>query len=511
MSIDDPVVEHPLIGRTYELGLLRTIVESGKAEFIAVHGRRRVGKTFLIRRFFNDIGAKAFYVMGERDAGKSRQLALFQKSLETAFYGGERLPRLTTWSDAFEMLVAGVRQQVRSEPSRPILLFLDELPWLSTPKAGLLSAIDHSWNTELSLIAQVKLVVCGSAASWMIRKVLQAKGGLFGRVTRTLALKPFCLAETRDFLLSRNYALSNQQITELYMILGGIPYYLEQLQRGRSVSQNVSALCFGEGALAGEFDRLMHSLYEHAQSHISILTALAARHSGLTRQEICGATGISAGGRLDLWLDELEKSHFVARIDDFSRKRSSVRYRLVDEFTLFHLTWMKNSPGGVLGPHPSENYWGIVCGTPAHASWSGYAFENLCLKHLRQVKSALGIGGIVTSAGSWQYQAAGSRSTKQSVPSGEGETELRGAQIDLLLDRADGVISMCEAKYAQKPFVVDKETAEILERKIRTFKSVTATAKSIFLSIISPHGVAANEHSRRLVSNVVTMDDLFRP
>ena len=510
----EPFVDgRPFIGRKREVDALRSLAFSGKAEFIAVYGRRRVGKTFLIRRAFQEFGVSCFYAMGERGAPMQRQLAIFQKSFETSLYDGDRLARISSWHDAFDLLVAGVKRKQRSEPGKPIVIFIDELPWLHTRRSPLLSAIDHAWNTELQNIAELKLIICGSAASWMIRKVIHSKGGLYGRITKSFALKPFTLSECRRFLQARGYTVDLAGVVELYMIFGGIPFYLEQLETGLSPSQNISRLCFGDGALSGEYALLMRSLFDDAEHHMKILHALSQKQKGLTRTEIVKAARIPSGGRLDLWLEELERSDLIARVSGFRSRRREERYRIIDEFILFHYAWIRGAPSGLAASAFNGNYWNLMVRKQAYKIWCGYAFENLCMKHLPQINKALGITAVLSSACAWSHRTkpAGSvaeqkRPTK--VPHAGNEAE-QGAQIDMVIDRDDGTISLCEIKYRSEPFIIDEPYAREVERKIAIFKCATKTRKNLLFVLIAPCGVKRNEHSRRLVTNVVTLSDLF--
>ena len=492
-----------IVGRRPEIATLNRLLASNRAEFLAIYGRRRVGKTFLIRRFFEDIGVKRFMVTGKSRGKMREQLRIFQKAVEDTFYGGQRLPDVKTWDDAFALLVAGVRQIVANDPKVKCLLFLDELPWLHTRRSGLLDALDHAWNTELSQIQQVKLVVCGSAASWMIKNIEQAKGGLHNRLTETIQLRPFTLGETRDMLHDRGIEYAPAQVIELFLVLGGVPFYLDLIRRGESPSKAVSRLCFAGGSLHGEFDKLFKALFEDGDHHEQLVRALATKRRGLTRNELLKATKIKTGGRVAQWLKELEEAGFIAPIAVTEGRRSTVCYRVIDEFTLFYLRWIEGAGKGPLGPAPGQDHFMMQRQTQEYESWSGYAFEAVCLKHIEQINAALGISRVLVKPSVWQ------KTTKTTGPSKGGISGARGAQIDLVLDRADGMTTLCEIKYYDEQFEITKSYADNLRHKLNTYKAETKTKNSVMLVFISPSGLVDNEYARQLVTHTVTASDLL--
>lgn len=341
---------------------------------------------------------------------------------------------------------------------------------------------------------RVILIVCGSAASWMIKKVIRSKGGLHGRLTAEIRLLPFTLAETEKFLHNRGVELNRKQLIDIYMAIGGVAKYLTLVERGQSSLQVVSQLCF-DGALFREFDELYSSLFEHYTRHISVVKALSLRTAGLTKTEICEATGISSGGGIGMILDELEASGFIAPICSYGKKKKDMRYRLIDEYSLFYLKWITQAKSVDL-KGVDDNFWLKMGNAPAGRAWAGYAFEGLCMKHTRNIKTALGIGAVSTSESEWVYRPK------------EGETE-RGVQIDLLIDRADSCINLCEIKYASDEFVIDKDYAAELRAKKSLFIEKTKSKKSIFLTLITTFGVKKNVVSEGVVDIELTMNDLF--
>lgn len=478
-----------IFARSREIRLLEMLYESGKPEFLAVYGRRRVGKTYLIRHFFKNKGLY-FALTGVKGASLRKQLKNFAEEYVRVFGNKENYKAPSNWHEAFSQLrtaVEGIKQSER------IILFFDELPWLATPRSGFLEDLDHFWNRYMSEDHRIIFIVCGSAASWMIRKIVKNKGGLHGRLTAQIRLLPFDLKETEDYLLQRGVVLDRKAIIDIYMALGGIPKYLNYVQKGQSAIQTVGHLCFG-GPLTDEFDELFAALFDNYKRHIAIVRELAAKPYGVTRSQIIQLTGVAVGGGLSLILEELEQSGFILAIKDFGKQKKESRYRLVDEYSLFYLRWVQkaheSNPNGTDGI-----FWMNVFNSPLGQSWAGYAFENVCIKHLANLKKALGISGVLTSASSWAYKRA------------KGSEE-KGTQIDLLIDRADNVINLCEIKYCSGEFVIAKTYDKELREKRAIFIQQTKTKKSVFITLISPYGVK-NSGYFGTPDVTLTMDALF--
>ena len=475
-----------LAGRASEQAELADALKSDRPELIAVYGRRRVGKTYLIRSFFAE--KICLELTGARDARLKDQLVNFVRALEARVPYPLAVP--ASWADAFEVLKRYLAELPTNGERR--VVFLDELPWLASPRSGFLSALDHFWNTFASRQRNLILVICGSAASWMIVNVLHHKGGLHNRVTRSIALKPFNLRETAQFLQGRGIALDSIQTLEIFMAVGGIPYYLDKIRKGRSAAQNIDALFFVENAaLRDEFSQLYAALFEHHERHLKIIEALATKRAGLSRAQLIEHSGLS-GGNLSTILQELETTGFILRSVPFGRSVRESQYRLIDEFTLFYLRWVKPLARTRSGPS-----WLQQRTSPAGIAWAGYAFENACLTHVAQIKKALGISGILTEQSAWHHRVSA--------------RDKSGAQIDLLIDRPDGVINLCEMKWSGAPFVIDKRYAATLRERVETFRRVTGTRKSLFLTFVTAHGLAPGDHVDELVSNEVSAAALFEP
>ncbi|MBB70943.1 MAG: AAA family ATPase [Legionellales bacterium] len=481
-----------LIGRHKEKKLLKQLFNSAKAEFIAIYGRRRVGKTFLIKNFFQTEDCVFFYCSGLKDGNLSEQLEEFAKQIGLTFYGGAPIAARNRWKEAFDDLNSAFE---RIEPGKKIVLFFDELPWMATPRSGLLQALDYYWNRYWSHDKRIKLIVCGSSASWIINKIINNKGGLYNRVTRTISLAPFTLNEINQFVSSLKLKFSQKQILDLYMVLGGIPHYWALLQKGLSAVQNIDELFFQkDGTLVSEFERLFGSLFKNPDYYIDIIRAIASKPKGIRRTELIEAEHIPDSGRTHQRLQELQEAGFILEFIPYGHKEKGSYYKVVDEFTLFYLRWVEPNLKTIQRLSHGSDYWQSKSGSQSWASWSGLAFEAICYKHLPQIQAGLNIPSGA-DIGSWQFSA---------------KAEETGAQIDLLFDRDDDTITICEIKYNRTPFVIDKTTAKNLTNKLEVFAKHTGTKKQLLLAMITAGGVKPNMYSDELVDGEVELDDLLK-
>lgn len=484
-------MKNDIIGREQEKRILEKLYRSKESEFLAVYGRRRVGKTYLIHNFFKDRGLY-FALTGQRDGDLRQQLENFAEVFGAAFLDGYAAAPPKSWNDALKQMASALDKHASEHK---IILFFDELPWLASRRSGFLGALDYFWNSWASRKKNVIVIICGSAASWMIGKVLHHKGGLHNRVTERIRLMPFTLQETETYLKSRDIQLDRKQVLELYMAMGGVPHYLRQVENGQSAAQNIDRMCFTrDGALATEFDMLYGSLFDNPGQHIDVIRALAKKRSGLTRGALLRETKLGSGGGATKILEALEESGFISRNIPFGKKSNAAVYRLVDEYSLFFLSWIDTAPRAVFGSAPS-GYWLRKSQHRAWSSWAGYTFEGICQKHLAQINRALGISGISTVESAWSY-----------LPTGNAE---EGAQIDLLIDRADNCINLCEIKFSNFEFVIDKAYARDLRNKRDIFKARSRTRKTMFFVMITTHGTKENQYYEELISSQLTMDDLF--
>lgn len=486
-----------IIGRYAELRKLQSAYESDEAEFIAVYGRRRVGKTYLIRSWASQKSDKScifFQTSGIHGADISIQLREFRLEIERAFYdhhAGSLLRDPENWVDAFTLL----REAIDKMASRKkIIIFLDEFPWMATKKSNLLQSLDYQWNRFLVNNPRIKMIICGSSASWIIEKVLNNKYGLHNRVTRRIHLEPFTLNETYQYVRSRKITLSQSQVLELYMCLGGIPFYLKFIERGLSAVQNINMICFlKQGELFNEFKNLFSSLFENAHEHETIIRLIAEKRNGISRSDIERLYG-SKGGRVSVRLKELEDSGFIKSFLPIGRSRGFF-YRIVDEYTMFYLKWIEPTLQSALTSEWNDEYWESLSQSSSWKAWSGYAFESICFKHLPQIRYALKIpSGSVAS--SWKYSGK------------KGEDF--GAQIDLLFERPDNSTTICEIKYCKMPFEITKDIVSNINKKVQVFQKVRKSEKDIFISMITSLRLKKNLYAEDFVSSEVTLDDLFK-
>ncbi len=474
-----------LIGRETEKVILKKALQSKSAEMVSVIGRRRVGKTFLINHTYKK--HLVFSISGTQNTPLKEQLGNFAYLLNEYAHADIAYKTPSSWQEAFQMLITYLKGKVGASKKKAVVFF-DELPWLATPKSGFLRGFSFFWN-NWAMHQHIVIVVCGSAASWMIQKVVHHRGGLYNRITQRIFLDPFNLAETEAYLRSRNMRFEKYHIVQLYMAMGGIPHYLKEITKGKSATENINEICFSKGGLLrDEFLNLYPSLFANADRHISVIRALASVKQGMTRQQILATANISESGTSQRVLQELEQSGFIATYRPYKKKKKEKLYRLVDEYSLFYLQFIE--PNDFEG----ADTWNLLSQTPAIKAWSGYAFESICLKHLPQIKQALKIAGI------------------QSVPSSfvkKGTKHEQGAQIDLLLDRSDQVINIFEIKFSNQIFSISKTYFENLSQKLTVFKTTTKTKKQLFLVFISTFGVKENEYSSGIVSRSLTLADLF--
>lgn len=471
-----------VIGREAQKVLLENALAVTKSEFIVVYGRRRVGKTYLIK---NVLGNRInFEMTGIQDGDLNDQLQNFANKLSEFSEVAVEKPK--NWMEAFTLL----KKYLASFHEQKKTVFLDELPWIDTHKSKFLGMLGHFWN-DWAMYHNVLLVVCGSAASWMIKNVLNNKGGLHNRATQYIPLQPFTLLETEQFLKARQIQANRYQVVQLYMAMGGIPYYLELLKPDQSIAQNIDRLCFDvHGFLREEFGRLYKSLFEKADNHIAVVKALASKWKGFTRTEIAKLTGLANGGSLTRVLEELEKSAFIQIYFPFGKKKKGSLYRLTDNFSLFYLKFMTQK-----GLRNQQNVFLKLFNFPKFQSWSGYAFENTCFIHYRQIAKALGIAAIFHEFASFQFM---------------GDETYNGLQVDMLIDRADGVINLCEIKFSNAEYKLSPAYKKTLRERANTFAAITQSRKAVFTTLITTYGLSNSHSHLDVVQNVLTFADLFQ-
>lgn len=476
-----------LTGRKSEIKILTDALKSTQAELIAIYGRRRVGKTYLIRSVYEH--QMIFEFTGANGVSLEIQLENFALTVQTAFRLNLTVPMAIpkNWMQAFRMLI----NLLETNPSTDKrVIFLDEFPWLDHKKSDFLAAFDNFWNNWASRQRHLIVVICGSAASWMIQNIVHNKGGLHNRITQRIRLKPFTLHETSLYLKSNHVQLGNYDILQIYMVTGGIPHYLKSIRPGESATQTIDRLCFTkDGVLQNEFNDLYPALFGKADRHIAVIRCLAKKLKGMTRNEILEACHFKSGGTVTKILNELEESDFITGYMPMGKQSKDTIFKLTDEYSLFYIKFIEGVKSVGAGS------WLAKSTGQSWQSWCGLAFENICLKHVTQIKKALGISGIYSTETTWRY-----------MPKTVDE---KGVQIDLLIDRQDNTINLCEIKFYNSECTIDKSYAAALAFKRQLFIEKTNTRKTVFITLISTHGARINEYYLQTVQNQLTMEVLF--
>ncbi len=473
-----------LVGRKKEQAILREAFQSKEAEMVSIIGRRRVGKTFLVNHTYKK--EMAFEITGIQNASRTLQLRNFRDVLTEYAQASLPIEIPKDWLAAFQLLKTYLKPLLANKRK---VIFFDELPWLDTHKSGFLQAFGYFWNSWASK-QNLVVVICGSAASWIIQKVVKDTGGLHNRITKRIHLYPFTLAETEAYLQQRNIHFDRYQLVQLYMAMGGIPHYLKEIKKGKSAAQNIDDICFSEtGLLRDEFSNLYAALFKNSEKHLQIVHTLAAKPYGMTRQTLVRHTKLKSGAGLSKALEELDQSGFIQTSYPFGDKKNEIVYRLTDEYSLFYIKFIKNKS------KKSPNLWKHLSQTQAYKTWSGYAFENICLKHLPQIKEALRISGIYAEASAF-YQ--------------KGTTKNQGTQIDLVLDRNDHVVNLFEFKFYNESVSITKAYAATMRTKMEVFRKATNTKKQLFWTFLTTFGLTHNEHSLGLIDTDFDMNILFR-
>ena len=475
-----------MTGRAKEVSELEELYSGNQPELIAVYGRRRIGKTYLIEQTFKN--RFAFRHAGlsplehEKKGMLEYQLKHFYNSLRSYGLEAEKCP--ATWLDAFFLLQQLLEKKGSDQRQ---VVFIDELPWLDTPRSGFITAFEGFWNNWGSHRDNLMVIVCGSANSWMLDKLINNHGGLYGRVTYEIKLSPFTLGECEEYLNYNKVKISRYDIAQSYMIVGGVPYYLRYFRKGLSLSQNIDNLFFNEDAkLKYEFDRLFSSVFSNPGTVKSIVSFLYTKNAGYTRREITDGLHITDGGTVTSCLNALVASDFVKKYVPFGMNRKQEHYRLIDPFCIFYLRFVQGTQG------MNDHYWEQNVKSQSIISWRGIAFENLCFCHIRQIKQALGINGVASRQSAWSKRS--------------DDTE--GTQIDMLIDRSDNVINMCEIKFYGDEFVVNRDYYRTIMHRQELLSGEVSRKTAIHSTLITTFGLAYNEYSG-IFDRVITLDALY--
>ena len=472
-------MKEQLFGRENECRLIEKYLSSNRSEFVAVYGRRRVGKTFLLRQTLGD--SLCFSFTGMANVTNMEQLQNFNLTLRQVM---PEARSVENWLEAFIELQRYVEQ---CKQETKVLLF-DELPWMDTPKSNFIPAFEHFWNAWASARSDIKLFVCGSAASWMFDNVINNHGGLHNRVTHEMYLEPFTIGQCKQYFDAYHFGYNDREIAEFHMVFGGIPYYMTRMDKELSVAQNIDRLIFApQGELRNEKENLFRSLFRHSEDYVMIIDAISEKGKGLTRAEILEETGLNNNALFGKRLEELEKCNFIRKYKDYSDRQRQTIYQLIDPLCHFwHTVVVKNLT-------QDEYFWTHSQLGPVFNTWCGFAFEMLCLNHVQQIKQALGISGMQTNVYSW-------RTPSEVNP---------GAQIDLLIDRADRCVNLCEMKFSRGEYEISKTERENIEKRALLFMQHAESRKSIRLTMVTAFGLKHNTHSS-IIQNEIALADLLK-
>ena len=465
-----------IIGRAHEIEMLDRCYNSHRAEFVVISGRRRIGKTYLINALYGE--QFAFSYVGGHNLSIRQQLRKFALALSS--FSHQEVQAFSDWFEAFEALQTYLSKLPHKEGKRK-LVFLDEMPWIDNKTSDFVAALEYFWNSWGALQDDLMFIASGSATSWLNDKLTENKGGLHARITKQIVLTPFTLKETEQYLDFIGADWDRYQIIQAYMVLGGIPFYLSLIDSQLSMAQNIDQLFFSPSAqMQLEFDELYYALFSGAERYISVVKALAEKRNGLTRSELMEQTHLPNPtlGRL---LKNLEKSNFITCYQQMGHTMRNNIYRLTDLYTLFYFHFIENN-------HTNDSaWWTHNMLTPKVMAWQGFSFELVCLLHLDEIKKALGISGISTSAFCWRAE---------------------NAQIDLVIDRADRLVNLCEMKFSTELYAIEKNYADKIRERVAIFREKTKCKKGIQTTFVTTYGVANGKHSA-VAQSQITMDDLF--
>lgn len=475
---------YKMIGRAEQTKMMKNALRLKKSSFIAITGRRRVGKTYIVRELFAD--NFCLTVTGIQNATMQTQINNFVQKITEYSGSSPFVGTIKNWQEVFILLKTYLKSLPKNKKQ---VIFIDELPWISNPKSGFIQLLAHLWNDYLSHEKHFVLVVCGSATSWITQKIINDKGGFHNRVNIPIHLQPFTLAETKLFLKSKNISFTDSGIAEIYMTFGGLPYYLEQINKGESPMKAIERLCFEEtGILKYEYNNLYKALFENWENHEAIVAALALHQKGLTRDAIIQKTKIAAGGNFTRTINDLVVTGFVVEYTPFGKKKRGSIYKLVDEFSVFYHRFMKGNE------KKEASLWQTIAASQKYKIWKGLAFESLCLKHINEIKKALGIQNVYTETSSF---------------SRIGAVENNGFQIDLIIDRKDATINLCECKFYESNFEISKKYAQEIKMRKAGFIEFSKTKKMVLNTFIANETIVENEHSLEVVDNFIHLSELM--
>lgn len=471
-----------MVGRVQERRCLDRCDGSDKSELVCVYGRRRVGKTFLVEQTLGPFFA--FHVVGSKDAATSSQLREF--GLELTDRGDPNPNPPADWREAFNRLYKVITApDAPRSPHGKAVVFIDEFPWFAKQRSDFLSAFSTFWNRRSTTGQKLLVVICGSATSWVIEHVLESAGDMAARVTESIFLKPFALAETKEYFDSRGFGWDERSLIETQMVFGGLPYFFSLMSPHQSLAQSIDRLCLRPRAqLRDETMILLESTMRRSRLYVELFALLAQHRYGVPKAEAMRLLGHSTNQFIKATAEAV-KCGYVHEYKNLSKPQNPKYLMLVDPFILFHYRLIEPAHGD------SPRSWAdFVADQERYTAWRGNAFEIVCLQHVRQLKSALGIGGVLTK----EYPWASAR-------------KAGGAQVDLVIERADRIVNLCEMKFTDAPYELTSAVEQELVRKREVFREETGTRLALKTVLVSAQGTAGYHDSQ--IAQIITADDLF--
>ncbi len=473
------------VGREEELSKIHAFLQKPNPGIAVVFGRRRIGKTELIRHGL--IGRKYISFEGLENRSKADQLDafLFQLSQQTGNDFTSKKSGIKSWKEAFALLIPLVE-------SEGYHLVFDEFQWMANYRSEIVSDLKLVWDQYLSQNGQgTKLILCGSIASYMTNSILQSKA-LYGRVDLVIGLSGFHLWETREILGSER---ALEEVLEAHMLVGGVPRYLELLQAAPSVRLGMEQEGFTRyGYFTEEYTRIFLGHFGRNPDYETIVATLAKHPYGLLRKELIKHAKLKGGGALTRQIDELESAGFVSSHPPFHRTSSSPlrKYFLSDPYLRFYFAFIFPKRKQIHGGQQKGSLFARICDTSEFYAWKARAFENLCFAHASWLADELKFSAVEYQFGPFF------RSASPGSP---------GVQIDMIFDRADHVITLCEAKYQRKP--VGKAIIKEVDAKVAAIEE-QFPKKTIQKVLIAPNGATEPVVSSRYFLRVLGRDDLER-
>jgi hypothetical protein len=466
------------VGRKNELRMLNDAYRSGKDELVVLYGRRRIGKSSLVKRFAEK--KKAYYefeaLEGETTPGQINHfLQQLKKQIDDPILDSVRF---ANWEQVFTYLTEKV---INRKSKVKKILFLDELPWMAAGRIRLVSLLKYYWDNHWKS-KHVMLILCGSVASFMVKKVLHSNA-LYGRTTIEILLKGFSPEEAARLLSKKR---SREETLNYQLVFGGVPKYLEQINTSQSFNKNMNTLCFSpHGIMLKEVERIFYSQFREPRTYLKIINLL--KNGIFSLSEISSKTKIPSGGGLKQYLKNLERAEMIRSYIPFDRSGNSKfkKYTLADEFLVFFFKYMgpnlrviKESSSRRLFETLTQN---------SFDSWLGFAFERFCLKHAGLLALVMDFADDILLASPY-FKKNDER-----------------FQIDLLYQRADRVITVCEIKHQN--IKIGTNIIPEMQRKCALLKVPRGYA--LEKALISLYGPDNSLKDTGYFHHFVTLDDIL--